>query len=76
MREPPIIRVMADQLTAGALPAYGNKVAKTPHIDALCARGTLFGNTYCNFPIRAPSRAFMLTGQLVWTRGVPGLDVM
>ncbi len=63
MRKPNILLVMADQLTAGALPAYGNKVAKTPHIDALCARGAVFGNTYCNFPICAPSRASMLTGQ-------------
>jgi choline-sulfatase len=63
MRKPNILLVMADQLTAGALPAYGNAVAKTPHIDALAARGTVFGNTYCNFPICAPSRASMLTGQ-------------
>ncbi len=63
MRKPNILLVMADQLTAGVLPAYGNKVAKTPHIDALCAQGTVFGNTYCPFPICAPSRAAMLTGQ-------------
>jgi choline-sulfatase len=63
MRKPNILLVMADQLTAGVLPAYGNKVAKTPHIDALCAQGTVFDNTYCNFPICAPSRASMLTGR-------------
>jgi choline-sulfatase len=63
MRRPNILLVMADQLTSGVLPAYGNKVAKTPHIDALCARGAVFGNAYCNFPICAPSRASMLTGQ-------------
>lgn len=63
VRRPNILLVMADQLTSGVLPAYGNKVAKTPHIDALCARGAVFANTYCNFPICAPSRASMLTGQ-------------
>ena len=63
MKQPNILLVMADQLTAGALPAYGNTVAKTPHIDALGARGTVFSNNYCNFPICAPSRASMLTGQ-------------
>jgi choline-sulfatase len=69
MRKPNILLVMADQLTAGVLPAYGNKVAKTPHIDALCAQGTVFGNTYCPFPICAPSRAAMLTGQRATTIG-------
>ena len=62
-RPPNILLVMADQLTAGALPAYGNTVAKTPHIDALGARRTVFANNYCNFPICAPSRASMLTGR-------------
>lgn len=60
---PNILVIMADQLTAGVLPAYGNKVAKTPYIDALAARGTVFQNNYCNFPICAPSRASMLTSQ-------------
>ncbi len=63
MRKPNILLVMADQLTAGALPAYGNRVARTPHINALAARGAIFRNHYCNFPICAPSRASMLTGQ-------------
>ena len=55
---------MADQLTALALALYGHKVVKTPNIDALAAQGTTFLNAYCNFPICAPSRFAMLSGQL------------
>ena len=63
-RPPNILFIMADQLAASALPAYGNRVAKTPHLDALAARSTVFESAYCNFPICAPSRASMLTGRL------------
>jgi choline-sulfatase len=65
-----ILHVMADQLTAGALAAYGNKVCRTPHLDALAASGTVFENHYCNFPLCAPSRASMLTGRLATRLGV------
>jgi choline-sulfatase len=65
MRAPPnILILMADQLTAGALPAYGNRVAKTPHIDALARDGVVFESFYCNSPLCAPSRFSFLAGQL------------
>src|SRR6202030_1282450 len=51
---PNILILMADQLTARALPAYGNRVAKTPHIDALADRGVEVGSFYCNRPLCAP----------------------
>ncbi len=38
---PNILILMADQLTAGALPAYGNRVAKTPNIDKLAEQGAV-----------------------------------
>jgi choline-sulfatase len=56
---------MADQLTARALPAYGNRVAKTPHIDALAAAGVVFESFYCNSPLCAPSRFSFLSGRQV-----------
>lgn len=40
MTKPNIILFMADQLTAFVLNSYGGKICKTPHIDALAARGT------------------------------------
>ncbi len=65
-----ILHIMADQLNSSALAAYGNKVAKTPNIDALAARGTLFETFYSNFPLCAPSRASMLTGRQASRLGV------
>src|SRR5688572_12889242 len=64
MRRPNIILFMADQLSALALGAYGNRTVKAPHIDALSEGGTTFRNAYCNFPICAPSRYSMLTGRM------------
>ena len=64
MKTPNILFVMADQLTPGALPMYGNAVVKAPHLASLAERSTVFANAYCNFPICAPSRYSMLTGKL------------
>jgi len=62
---PNFLILMADQLTARALPAYGNRVAKTPHIDALAAAGVVFDSFYCNSPLCAPSRFSFLSGRQV-----------
>jgi choline-sulfatase len=63
--QPNFLILMADQLTARALPAYGNRVAKTPHIDALAAAGVVFDSFYCNSPLCAPSRFSFLSGRQV-----------
>ncbi len=55
--------LMADQLSAAALSAYGG-TALTPHIDALAQRGIVFDSFYCNSPLCAPSRFSFLAGQL------------
>jgi choline-sulfatase len=62
--QPNILLIMADQLTALALPSYGHPVVKAPHITALAEAGVLFENAYCTSPLCAPSRASMMTGQL------------
>lgn len=61
---PNILLLMADQLTAPALPFYGNQVCQTPHLSALAKSSVLFENAYCNFPLCAPARYSLLTGQL------------
>ena len=70
MRQPNILMIMADQLTALALPAYGHKVVRTPHLDRLAAEGVLFEQAYCNFPLCAPSRASLMSGRLASRIGV------
>lgn len=42
-----IIFISKDALNKGALPIYGNKFWKTPNIDALAAKGTIFNKHYC-----------------------------
>ena len=64
MAQPNILFLMADQLAAPALPAYGHRVVKAPHLDRLASRSVVFDSAYCNFPICAPSRFSMLSGRL------------
>jgi choline-sulfatase len=61
--QPNFLILMADQLTAAALPSYGGK-ARTPQLDALAAGGVVFESFYCNSPLCAPSRFSFLAGQL------------
>ncbi|MEL6288549.1 MAG: choline-sulfatase [Pseudomonadota bacterium] len=60
-----ILLIMADQLAPQFTGAYGHPLVKTPHIDALSARGMRFDAAYCNAPLCAPSRFSFMSGQLV-----------
>lgn len=59
--QPNIIFIYADDLGAGLLGCYGQKIIKTPNIDRLSAQGMQFSNShgcvYC-----APARASLITG--------------
>jgi choline-sulfatase len=67
--KPNFLFIQADQLAARALPAYGNKIADTPHIDALSEQGVVFEQAYCNYPLCAPSRFSMMAGLLASNAG-------
>jgi choline-sulfatase len=69
-RRPNLLLLMADQLAATALPAYGNRAVATPHIDALAEDGIVFDAAYCNSPLCAPSRAVLMSGRLPSDSGV------
>jgi len=64
MSKPNILLFMVDQLTSFVLNSYSGSVCKTPNIDALAERGTVFENTYCPYPLCAPSRFGMMSGRL------------
>jgi arylsulfatase A-like enzyme len=48
----------------------GHPQAKTPAIDALAQRGTLFANAHCQSPVCNPSRASLLTGRYPHSTGI------
>jgi len=64
MSRPNIVYIMADQLSAKALPFYGNPTVKAPMLSRLAQEGVVFENAYCNSPLCGPSRQSMMTGQL------------
>ena len=57
-----VLFIISDDLTATALSCYGSKVCKTPNIDSLAARGTLFTRAYCQGTYCGPSRASFMSG--------------
>lgn len=74
--KPNILVIMSDQHAPGTMGFLGHPCVKTPHLDALAARGVAFKNAYCSYPICTPSRASFMTGLLtpqhdVWELGMP-----
>ncbi|NJK91232.1 MAG: sulfatase-like hydrolase/transferase [Blastochloris sp.] len=65
-----ILLIICDQLSAQALSAYGNTDSRTPHLDALMARGTRFATAFSNCPLCMPSRASFWTGRYPHQTGV------
>ncbi|MCP4729492.1 MAG: sulfatase-like hydrolase/transferase, partial [Roseibacillus sp.] len=51
----------------------GHPQARTPAIDALASRGTVFTNAHCQSPLCNPSRTSLMTGLRPGTTGVYGL---
>jgi choline-sulfatase len=62
--QPNILLVLADQLAAQALPAYGNRVARAPRLSRLAEDGVVFERALCASPLCVPSRASLMTGLL------------
>ena len=60
--KPNVILIMADDVSWEAFSCYGAEDYKTPHIDALAARGVRFAHCYST-PICTPSRVQIMTGQ-------------
>ncbi|MGI3187425.1 choline-sulfatase [Nioella aestuarii] len=63
-KQPNILFIQVDQLTASALRAYGNEICHAPTLDRLADAGAVFETAYCNYPLCAPSRFSMATGKL------------
>lgn len=68
--KPNILFIMADQLAARYLKAYGHPLVKTPHLDRLAREGIVFENAYTPSPLCAPARAAVMNGLLPSRTGV------
>jgi len=60
--KPNVLFIISDDLTATALGCYGNRLCKTPNIDRLATKGTLFSRAYCQATFCGPSRASLMFG--------------
>ncbi len=60
---PNIVLVLTDDLGVGELGSYGQKLIRTPNLDALAAQGVRFTNAYAGSAVCAPSRCVLLTGR-------------
>lgn len=70
MPRPNILIILADQLSAQALPAYGNGFLETPHIDRIAGRGVRFDACYTSCPLCQPARPSLWTGRFPHETGV------
>jgi iduronate 2-sulfatase len=57
-----VLMIVADDLRANTLGCYGDRICKTPNLDALAKQGMVFERAYCQGTSCAPSRrSFMFS---------------
>jgi len=72
--QPNVLFIAIDDLNDWVGCLEGHPQVKTPNIDRLAARGTLFANAHTQSPICNPSRTSVLTGYRPSTTGIYGLS--
>ena len=58
-----LVYLLADQLRARSLPAYGEGQIETPNIDRLAREGNRFSNAVATCPLCAPYCSMLVTGR-------------
>ena len=71
-RKPNFVFIFADDLGWGDLGCYGNNQLKTPSLDALAEKGTLFTQFYVNGSVCSPSRTSIMTSHYPARHSVHG----
>jgi arylsulfatase A-like enzyme len=69
-RRPNVLFLLSDDQRPDTIAALGNRVIKTPNLDALVRRGTTFTQAVCANPICTPSRGEILSGCSGFRSGV------
>lgn len=64
-----LLILISDEHRKDALGCIGHPLVKTPHLDALAERGTLFENAYTPSPMCVPTRASIACGDHVHNLG-------
>jgi arylsulfatase A-like enzyme len=64
MRRTNFLLIVTDQQRCDHLGAYGNRIVKTPHIDALANAGWVADRFYVASPACMPNRGSLMTGRL------------
>ena len=63
IKKPNILVLIADDWSYGHAGIYGDRVVRTPHIDAIGKAGAIFHRAFAAAPSCTPSRAALLTGK-------------
>jgi len=75
MSKPNLVFIFADQWRLNALGYAGTPEVRTPHLDCLAGQSVNLVNAVSGWPVCAPYRASLLTGQYPLTHGVFVNDV-
>jgi arylsulfatase A-like enzyme len=70
VKRPNFILITTDQQRADHLGCYGDRVLRTPHIDAIARRGLVFDNCHVASPVCMPNRAALMTCRMPSAAGV------
>lgn len=68
-KRPNFLFIITDQHRADHLGCAGNPVVKTPNIDGIAAKGTMWDRFYVANPICMPNRASIMTGRMCSAHG-------
>lgn len=67
---PNVLFVITDQQRADHVGFMGNDVVRTPHLDSIAARGTVFEQGWVANPVCMPNRSSIMTGRMPSAHGV------
>lgn len=70
LRRPNVLLLITDQQRADHAGFMGNDVVRTPNLDALATRGTVFESAWVSNPVCMPNRCTIMTARMPSNHGV------